>query len=206
MLINDWRYLFETPAQDSVYDWVRNNIKYDDWAIKFDGDETELVIKSPQPFPSYKTPTTETKENKTMPKLTITNYMFDDVQNSTILTWSDGTKTAAKCEDTDKFSLYVGFMICVAKKFMPNATTQANEWLVKKPKREAEAKAKVEADRAEAERIAAKKAESAKQWHLRKQAGMIAEAYKNQQEIDEIKRIAVERYNVPADFIKKFFD
>jgi hypothetical protein len=35
---------------------------------------------------------------------------------------------------------------------------------------------------------------------------LIAEAYKNQQEIDEIKRIAVERYNVPADFIEKFFE
>lgn len=178
--------------EDEIREWIKSE------ALKFDMINDALICIK--------------KENETMNKttnnstLTIINYMYDEMQNSTILTWSDGTKTTAKCEDDTEPSRYIGFMVCVAKKFMPNATSLANEWLVKKPKREAEAKAKIEAEKAEAERIAAKKAESAKQWHLRKQAGMIAEAYKNQQEIDEIKRIAVERYNVPTDFIEKFFE
>lgn len=148
--------------------------------------------------------TNNEKENKSMPK--IINYMYDDIQKATILTWSDGTKTVAKCENNDEPSLYNGFMICVAKKFVPNATSQANEWIVKKPKREAAAKAKAKAEQEEAERIASKKAEKTKQWNLRKQAGLIAEAYKDRQEREEIKKIAIEKYNVPSDFVEEFFD
>lgn len=48
----------------------------------------------------------------------INNVIFNPP--ATIVFWSDGTKTVAKCEPCDKFDKEKGFAIAFAKKFVRN--------------------------------------------------------------------------------------
>ena len=138
---------------------------------------------------------------KTTPR--ITNYKYDENNNTTIICWSDGTKTySTKNDPLDE--RYIGFVTAVAKKFISNVITQADNWIIKKPAKEAKLKAKQEAELAEQKRINAKKAAKKAKWELRRKAIAIAEEYKKQQELEEIKKLAVEKYNVPVEFLNSY--
>lgn len=149
---------------------------------------------------------TMNKPTITENKPTITDYNYYPLEKTTVLTWSDGTKTTAKNSNTDgdtENDLFVGFMICIAKKFMHNATSVAEEWIVKKPKRKAAAEAKAKKEK-EDRKKAKRRAE------LRKKAEMINAAYAAEEAEKsmnkKIKRIAMEKYNIPEDFVDKYLD
>jgi len=38
----------------------------------------------------------------------------------TVVVWKDGTVTRTRCQDGDEYSKEVGFLMCVAKKALPN--------------------------------------------------------------------------------------
>lgn len=60
----------------------------------------------------------EDSEFKEVQFVFIDRVIFNDP--ATIIIWSDGTKTIAKCESCDTFSKETGFLTCFAKKMMGN--------------------------------------------------------------------------------------
>jgi len=70
-----------------------------------------------------------------------------------VLTFADGSKESVECL-ADKADAYYGFTTCyakhIAKKFLgKNISDMADYWLITKPKREADARVKADAQRAE---------------------------------------------------------
>lgn len=104
------------------YDTSCNNYK-----IKYD---TSVL------FPSYVSLGTSTGVEKTkkysgvLPNGT---YIKEVIYRNpaTIILWSDGTKTVAKCSASDDYSMETGLSICIAKKLIGGTKLKKifNDWL-----------------------------------------------------------------------------
>lgn len=120
----------------------------------------------------------------------------------TVLTFADGSKESVECP-TDKADAYYGFTTCyakhIAKEFLnKNISDMADYWLVTKPKREAEARAKADARRAEEQRLAERDKKRREKYRIRMEAIRRKEAY-------EAAKLAEEKYGVPSDWSKSNF-
>lgn len=132
-------------------------------------------------------------DNDIMPS--ITNYKYTEDTAVTTIEWSDGTKTTVRAEYPDTASPYTGFVTACAKKAFGNNNTinkLFDEWAVKKPKRETEAKIKANAALLEEKRIAENRKTKREKWLIHKRAAEIAKEY-------EARKLANEKYGVPMD-------
>ncbi len=125
---------------------------------------------------------------------------YDTTYIRTILTFADGSKESVECP-ADKADAYYGFTTCyakhIAKKFLnKNISDMADYWLITKPKREAEARAKAEIQRVEEQRLAERDKKRREKYRIRMEAIRRKEAY-------EASKLAEEKYGVPADWAEK---
>lgn len=125
---------------------------------------------------------------------------YDTIYIRTVLTFADGSKESVECP-ADKADAYYGFTTCyakhIAKKFLnKNISDIADYWLITKPKREAEARAKADAQRAEEQRLAERDKKRREKYRIRMEAIRRKETY-------EAVKLAEERYGVPADWSEK---
>lgn len=141
--------------------------------------------------------------NQKMPS--IVSHTFKN--GRTTIKWSDGTMTQVACEP-NKADMYTGFMIAVAKKAYGNNNTinnLADKWLFKIPKQKAEREAREKAEKIEQERIAANKARKReiyrKKKMIRDEARRIKEQYEREKLNTEAKKMAIEKFGVPADYV-----
>lgn len=131
--------------------------------------------------------------NMRMPE--ISNYTYNDKIGLTTIEWCDGTKTIVRAENPDKADQFTGFMTAYAKKAAGNNNAindLFDKWVIEKPKKEAELKAKK--DRIIAENKAKEeRARKKREKHLiRREALRIKREY-------EAKKLAHEKYNIPMD-------
>ena len=72
-------------------------------------------------------------ESKPFSKWTMNVYIEKVVYKEplTIVFWSDGTKTSAKCSELDQYNPETGLMVCLYKKFFGSKAVKnlMNEWL-----------------------------------------------------------------------------
>lgn len=106
---------------------------------------------------------------------------YDTTYIRTVLTFADGSKESVECP-ADKADAYYGFTTCyakhIAKKFLnKNISDMADYWLITKPKREAEARAKAEIQRAEKQRLAERDKKRREKYRIRMEAIRRKEAY-----------------------------
>lgn len=125
---------------------------------------------------------------------------YDTIYIRTVLTFADGSKESVECP-ADKADAYYGFTTCyakhIAKKFLgKNISDMADYWLITKPKREAEARAKAEIQRAEEQRLAERDKKRREKYRIRMEAIRRKEAY-------EATKLAEEKYGVPANWSEK---
>lgn len=125
---------------------------------------------------------------------------YDTTYIRTMLTFADGSKESVECP-ADKADAYYGFTTCyakhIAKKLLnKNISDMADYWLITKPKREAEARAKADAQRAEEQRLAERDKKRREKYRIRMEAIRRKEAY-------EASKLAEEKYGVPADWTEK---
>lgn len=149
-----------------------------------------------------------TKGDFNMPKIKNYTYIMD--HGVTIIEWSDGTKTKVVC-DPEKADQFTGFVSAVAKKAFGNGGKMLDEWdrLVIKPiedAKKAEEKARIEAEEerihAEAKaKRAAKKAERKKKREIENLAKQIADAYHEQELLEEAEELATKKYGVPKVYL-----
>lgn len=125
---------------------------------------------------------------------------YDTTYIRTVLTFADGSKESVECP-VDKADAYYGFTTCyakhIAKKLLnKNISDMADYWLITKPKREAEARAKADVQRAEEQRLAERDKKRREKYRIRMEAIRRKEAY-------EASKLAEEKYGVPADWSEK---
>ena len=125
---------------------------------------------------------------------------YDTIYIRTVLTFADGSKESVECP-ADKADSYYGFTTCyakhIAKKLLgKNISDMADYWLITKPKREAEARAKADVQRAEEQRLAERDKKRREKYRIRMEAIRRKEAY-------EASKLAEEKYGVPADWAEK---
>lgn len=125
---------------------------------------------------------------------------YDTTYIRTVLTFADGSKESVECP-ANKADAYYGFTTCyakhIAKKFLgKNISDMADYWLITKPKRESEARAKAEIQRAEEQRLAERDKKRREKYRIRMEAIRRKEAY-------EATKLAEEKYGVPADWSEK---
>lgn len=65
-------------------------------------------------------------------KISIEEVRYVEKASRTIVKWSDGTKTVAKCHPDDKFDKHMGLAICVLKKLMSSNEYHAlfGNWII----------------------------------------------------------------------------
>jgi hypothetical protein len=125
---------------------------------------------------------------------------YDTTYIRTVLTFADGSKESVECP-ADKADAYYGFTTCyakhIAKKLLnKNISDMADYWLITKPKREAEARAKAEIQRAEEQRLTERDKKRREKYRIRMEAIRRKEAY-------EASKLAEEKYGVPVDWSEK---
>ena len=125
---------------------------------------------------------------------------YNTIYIRTVLTFADGSKESVECP-ADKADAYYGFTTCyakhIAKKLLnKNISDMADYWLITKPKREAEARAKADAQRAEEQRLAERDKKRREKYRIRMEAIRRKETY-------EAVKLAEEKYGVPADWSEK---
>ena len=125
---------------------------------------------------------------------------YDTTYIRTVLTFADGSKESVECP-ADKADTYYGFTTCYAKHMAKtflnkNISDMADYWLITKPKREAEARAKAEIQRAEEQRLVERDKKRREKYRIRMEAIRRKEAY-------EASKLAEEKYGVPADWSEK---
>jgi hypothetical protein len=125
---------------------------------------------------------------------------YDTTYIRTVLTFADGSKESVECP-ADKADAYYGFTTCYAKhitkKFLgKNISDIVDYWLITKPKREAEVRAKAEIQKAEEQRLTERDKKRREKYRIRMEAIRRKEAY-------EATKLAEERYGVPADWSEK---
>jgi hypothetical protein len=145
--------------------------------------------------------TSKSKENKDMKNMRkvcyeIVDYKYNTETGETYIKWDDKSETRVKPEAGTEPDQFVGFVTAYAKKAAGN-TGRINsfftQWAIKKPKLDAEEKAKKKAAKAEAKRIAEKRKAKKEKWLVRKAALRIKREY-------EAAQLAHEEYGVPVDF------
>lgn len=125
----------------------------------------------------------------------IISHKYLEKSGTTIIEWSDGTKTSVTAENPETADKYVGFEMAIAKKAMGNNNkfnNLADYWLVKKPKKDAAIKAKLDAEAAEKKRIEENHRIKIQKYLVHKEALRLKREY-------EAKRLASEKYGVPFD-------
>jgi hypothetical protein len=141
--------------------------------------------------------TSKSKENNNMNNrkvcYEIIDYKYDAKTGETYIKWDDKSETRVRPESDTEPDQFVGFVTAYAKKAAGN-TGRINsfftQWAIKKPKLEAEEKAKEKVARAEAKRIAEKRKAKKENWLVRKAALRIKREY-------EAAQLAHEKYGVP---------
>lgn len=147
---------------------------------------------------------TKENENMNMRKVCyeIADYKYDPKTGETYIKWDDKSETRVKPEAGTEPDQFVGFVTAYAKKAAGN-TGRINsfftQWAIKKPKLDAEEKAKKKAAKAEAKRIAEKRKAKKEKWLLRREAIRRKRAY-------EAAQLAHEEYGVPMDFSEESKD
>lgn len=81
------------------------------WSVSSFG-EYEVIDSFKKPFNKGKK---KVKKSNIPEKITVSNVIH--YNPITIVIWSDGTVTKAKCQDGDIFDEEKGFLVCVGKKF-----------------------------------------------------------------------------------------
>lgn len=114
----------------------------------------------------------------------------------TILTFGDGSKEFVYC-CKDDFDAYYGFVACYAKhaaKYYLNRNISdiANYWIIDKPKKDIEERAKVDAQRAEEQRLAECDKKRREKYRIRMETIRRKKVY-------EAVKLAEEKYGVPTD-------
>lgn len=129
-------------------------------------EDGKLVLTTTQ---SESSPHPRLKERIMKNTLTIPNIkevIFNEEGRTTIVIWSDNSKTVVHCGEGERFDRYTGFMACVCKK-MFGGTTTAKKLMNKLDKKyQAQLKAEKEAEE-KAKRIAEAEAAKAKADKLR---------------------------------------
>ena len=131
--------------------------------------------------------------NMRMPE--ISNYTYNDKIGLTTIEWCDGTKTIVRAENPDKADQFTGFMTAYAKKAAGNTNRISDlfdEWIIEKPKKEAELKAKKERIIAENKAKEERDRKKREKHLIRREALRIKREY-------EAKKLAHEKYNIPMD-------
>ena len=131
--------------------------------------------------------------NMRMPE--ISNYTYNDKIGLTTIEWCDGTKTIVRAENPDKADQFTGFMTAYAKKAAGNTNRISDlfdEWIIEKPKKEAELKAKKERIIAENKAKEERDRKKREKHFIRREALRIKREY-------EAKKLAHEKYNIPMD-------
>lgn len=139
--------------------------------------------------------------NKKRP--TVTNYYVEHFKKCnityirTVLEFADGSKETVECRE-DNFDPYYGFVTCyakhIAKVFLgKNISDMADYWIIKRPKQIAKERAKEEMRIAEEKRIAERDKKRREKQRIRMEAIRRKEAY-------EARKLAEEKYGVPADW------
>lgn len=134
-------------------------------------------------------------DNSTMKMPEINNYTYNNEIGLTTIEWCDGTKTIVRAENPDMADQFTGFMTAYAKKASGNTNRINNlfdEWIVKKPKRDAELKAKEERIIAESKSKEERDRKKREKHLIRREALRIKREY-------EAKKLANEKYSVPID-------
>jgi hypothetical protein len=138
-----------------------------------------------------------TKENNNMNMrkvcYEIVDYKYNTETGETYIKWDDKSETRVRPESDTEPDQFVGFVTAYAKKAAGN-TGRINsfftQWAIKKPKLDAEEKAKKKAAKAEAKRIVEKRKAKKEKWLVRKAALRIKREY-------EAAQLAHEEYGVP---------
>ena len=131
--------------------------------------------------------------NMRMPE--ISNYTYNDKIGLTTIEWCDGTKTIVRAENPDKADQFTGFMTAYAKKAAGNNNAindLFDKWVIEKPKKEAELKAKKERIIAENKAKEERERKKREKHFIRREALRIKREY-------EAKKLAHEKYNIPMD-------
>ena len=131
--------------------------------------------------------------NMRMPE--ISNYTYNDKIGLTTIEWCDGTKTIVRAENPDKADQFTGFMTAYAKKAAGNNNSindLFDKWVIEKPKKEAELKAKKERIIAENKAKEERERKKREKHFIRREALRIKREY-------EAKKLAHEKYNIPMD-------
>lgn len=172
--------------------------------ISYDVEENQWCWNDAMLEPVYEmfktTPissTSKSKENNNMNNrkvcYEIIDYKYDDQTGETYIKWDDKSETRVKPEAGTEPDQFVGFVTAYAKKAAGN-TGRINsfftQWAIKKPKLDAEEKAKKKAAKVEAKRIAEKRKAKREKWLVRKEALRIKREY-------EAAQLAHEEYGVP---------
>lgn len=135
------------------------------------------------------------KSNNNMKMPDIKNYTYNNEIGLTTIEWSDGTKTTTRAENILTADCYTGFVTAYAKKAAGNNNTINNlfdEWVIEKPKKAAELKAKKE------RMLAENRAKEERNRKKREKSLIRREAIRLKRE-HEAKKLAFEKYNVPID-------
>lgn len=146
------------PMDPDVLQWLTD--------VSGKWEDGKLVLTTTQ---SESSPHPRLKERIMKNTLTIPNIkevIFNEEGRTTIVIWSDNSKTVVHCGEGERFDRYTGFMACVCKK-MFDGTTTAKKLMNKLDKKyQAQLKAEKEAEE-KAKRIAEAEAAKAKADKLR---------------------------------------
>lgn len=182
---NDWNDWLENyyckPQYESIYSRVQS---------AFMLNERSNYVKE-----QFSKSMNEKRNDNNMRMPEIKNYTYNEKIGLTTIEWCDGTKTTARAENPECADRFTGFMTAYAKKAAGN-TNRINdlfdEWVIEKPKKEAELKAKEERIIAE-NKVKEERDRKKREKHLiRREAIRIKREY-------EAKKLAHEKYNIPMD-------
>ena len=148
------------PMDPDALQWLTDvSTKWDDGKV--------IVSPAPRNGKAYaQNKVKETTMKNTLSVPHIKEVIFNEEGRTTIVIWSDNSKTVVHCGEGERFDRYTGFMACVCKK-MFGGTTTAKKLMNKLDKKyQAQLKAEKEAEE-KAKRIAEAEAAKAKADKLR---------------------------------------
>ena len=202
-------YIMEQLLGDKLQNKNKSQIRWDDELIayysycrpQYDSiyfdipSSSELIKRNDYIREQFSRLKNEKRNDNNMRMPEISNYTYNDKIGLTTIEWCDGTKTIVRAENPDKADQFTGFMTAYAKKAAGNSNAindLFDKWVIEKPKKEAELKAKK--DRIIAENKAKEERDKKKrEKHLiRREALRIKREY-------EAKKLAKEKYGIPMD-------
>ena len=207
--MTDSDYIMEQLLGNKLQNKNKSQIRWDDELIayysycrpQYDSiyfdipSSSELIKRNDYIREQFSRLKNEKRNDNNMRMPEISNYTYNDKIGLTTIEWCDGTKTIVRAENPDKADQFTGFMTAYAKKAAGNSNAindLFDKWVIEKPKKEAELKAKK--DRIIAENKAKEERDKKKrEKHLiRREALRIKREY-------EAKKLAHEKYNIPMD-------